>query len=84
MMTLRALVHQIGSSLNRTAYDQALADELEAHIEMHMADRIREGMDPAAARRDALLKLGGLTQTLEQCRDAGTIRWLVRLSGRLS
>jgi len=83
-MTLRALVHQIGSSLNRTSYDQALAAELEAHIELHMADRIREGMDPAAARRDALLKLGGLAQTLERCRDASTIRWLVRLSGRLS
>ena len=36
-MTLRALVRQIGSSLNRTAYDQALADELEAHIELHVA-----------------------------------------------
>ena len=64
--------------------DELTPEELEAHIELHVADRIHEGMDPASARLDALLKLGGLAQTLEQCREASTIRWLVRLSGRLS
>jgi hypothetical protein len=76
---LRVLAHQIAHSLNRAAYDRAIADELEAHVELHAAENVRQGMDPAAARRHALMQLGGVQQTMERCWDAGTIRWLARL-----
>ena len=78
-MAMRSLLTQIVRSLNRTAYDRAIANELEAHIAMHIADNIRLGMDPAAARRDAFLRLGGVQQTMESCWDVGTIRWLAWL-----
>ncbi|MEQ1910180.1 MAG: permease prefix domain 1-containing protein [Vicinamibacterales bacterium] len=76
---MRSLLKQIVRSINRTAYDRAIADELHAHIELHVADNIRRGMDPATARRDAFLRLGGVQQTMELCWDVGTIRWLARL-----
>jgi hypothetical protein len=76
---LRALLRQIEHSLNRAEYDRSIADELEAHVELHAAENIRLGMDPVTARRHALIKLGGVQQTMERCWDAGTIRWLGRL-----
>ena len=78
-MMPRTLLHQIVRSLNRAAYDRAMADELDAHVDMHVADNVRRGMDPIAAGRDALMKLGGVQQTMERCWDVGTIKWLVRL-----
>jgi hypothetical protein len=36
---------------------------------MHTADNLRAGMSPENARRDALLKLGGVEQTKESYRE---------------
>src|SRR5262249_36917216 len=44
-------------------------DELASHLQLHIDDNIRAGMTPAEARRDALIKLGGLAQTQEQYRE---------------
>ncbi len=42
-----------------------LNEELASHLEMHTADNVRSGMTPEEARRDALIKLGGVEQTKE-------------------
>jgi predicted permease len=42
--------------------------ELNSHVEAHIADNIRAGLTPGEARRDALLKLGGLANTADACR----------------
>ena len=42
---------------------------MESHLQLHIDDNIRAGMAPAEARRDALLKLGGVEPTKERCRD---------------
>lgn len=49
--------------------DAEFAAELESHLQFHMEDNLRAGMTPPAARRDALLKLGGLERTKEDYRD---------------
>jgi hypothetical protein len=49
--------------------DRELNEELAIHLEMHVADNVREGMTPEGARRDALIKLGRLEQTKEIVRD---------------
>ncbi len=46
-----------------------MAEELEGHLEMHIQDNLRRGMTPEAARRDALIKLGGIELTKERYRD---------------
>ena len=47
----------------------ATADVLVAHLQLHIDDNLRQGMSEAEARREALLKLGGLEQTKERYRD---------------
>jgi predicted permease len=49
--------------------DAEFRAELESHLQLHIEDNLRAGMTPEAARRDALIKLGGLEQTKENYRD---------------
>lgn len=53
-----------------------LQAELESHLQMHIDDNLRAGMNPQQARRDAILKLGGVEQTKQAYRERGTLPWL--------
>jgi MacB-like periplasmic core domain/FtsX-like permease family len=64
--------------------DRELDAEMASHLEMHIVDNLRSGMTPEAARRDALIKLGGLEQTKENYRDRRGIAWLEALFRDLS
>ncbi len=54
--------------------DRELNEELTSHVEMHVADNLRAGMTPEEARRNALMKLGGVEQTKEEYRSGGELR----------
>jgi len=57
-------------------FEHDLDDELEFDVECRTQHNIQAGMIPAEARRQALLSLGGLDQTKEECRDARSLAWL--------
>jgi hypothetical protein len=69
MKILCSYFHRLRSLFRRERLDRELNDELAAHLEMHVADNLRAGMSPDNARRDALLKLGGMEQTKESYRE---------------
>src|SRR5262249_13414525 len=56
--------------------DREFAEELESHLEMHIDDNLRSGMTREEARRQALIKLGGIEQTKEIYRDRRGLPWL--------
>jgi predicted permease len=60
---------RFGGLFNKGRKDRELQDELESHIQMHMEDNVRSGMTPEEARRQALIKFGGIESTMEACRD---------------
>jgi predicted permease len=60
----------------RRQLEEQLEKELRFHLEQHTADLIARGCDPAEARRQASLTLGGPEQVKEECRDARGTRWL--------
>jgi hypothetical protein len=62
--------------LRRGQMEAQLEKELRFHLEAHAADLIAQGRDPAEARRQARLALGGPEQVKEACRDARATRWL--------
>jgi predicted permease len=72
----RAWIRRLWSFTGRDRREREFSDELAAHIEMHVADNVRAGMSAAEARRQALVKLGGLEQTKEQHRDRRGLPWL--------
>ena len=69
MRTIRAFLSRLNASLHKQRTERELAEEFESHLGMQIADNLRSGMSPAQARREALLKSGGLETSKESCRD---------------
>jgi hypothetical protein len=64
----------------RTGNSEAELDaELRAYLDLLTDENLRAGMTPQAARRAALLKLEGMTQVKEQCREVHPFHWLTGL-----
>jgi putative ABC transport system permease protein len=56
--------------------EQDLNDELRDHLDRRIEENIAKGMNPQEAKRAALIALGGIEQTKEQCRDARNAAWI--------
>jgi len=80
MAKLRALLKRVISYSHRNQRDAELAAELESHLQFHIEDNLRAGMSPEEARRQALIKLGGLDQTKESVRNRRGLLWLDSLA----
>jgi predicted permease len=77
MRHLRAAFARIaGLFTGHRADDDALSEELHAHLEMQTAENIRRGMPPDDARRQAMLASGGLAQGAEAVRDRRGLPWI--------
>jgi predicted permease len=50
--------------------DQEMKEELREHLEQQIGENIAKGMSEEEARRSAIIALGGIAQTEQQCRDA--------------
>ncbi|HEY6253191.1 MAG TPA: ABC transporter permease [Candidatus Angelobacter sp.] len=69
MRRMRALLLRFAGLLGMRRSDAELAEELDAHVAMHVEDNVRVGMNPVEARRQALMKMGGAMQCRELYRD---------------
>jgi hypothetical protein len=69
MKQLRATLVRLGDFFRKGKRERELAAELESHLQLHIEDNLRAGMTATEARRQALIKLGGLEQTKESYRD---------------
>ena len=65
---------------NKDVVDQELTEELRAHIDLLTDQKIHEGLEPEAARRAALLEVGGVEQVKERVREVRMGRPLDDLS----
>ncbi|NOT59601.1 MAG: ABC transporter permease, partial [Acidobacteria bacterium] len=66
---LRGWLVRLFGLFNRRQREQEFAEELESHLALHIEDNLRAGMSPEEARRQALIKLGGVTLTQELHRE---------------
>src|SRR6516162_732184 len=62
MNKLRAFWTRLFNTLRRAQYSEDFADELETHVAMDTERGIRNGLTSAEARRQALIRLGGIAQ----------------------
>src|SRR5437764_1465838 len=69
MTFLRAWVARLGGLFARARRERELADELASHLELEIAEDVRRGMSPEAARRHALIRAGGVESAKEAYRD---------------
>lgn len=69
MRILRAWLVRLAALFHRSLKDKELTEELLIHLQMHIEDNVNAGMSVPEARRNAQIKLGGLTQTQELYRE---------------
>jgi putative ABC transport system permease protein len=62
MRWLRAWFLRLGASLGINRREKDFSAELENHLQLHIEDNLRAGLNPEEARRQALIKLGGVEQ----------------------
>jgi predicted permease len=89
---LSRIASLIRNLMQRRRVDRDLDEEVRAAVEMLAAEKMRGGRAPDAARRDALVELGGIESIKEQVRDVRSgaslnalgqdIRYSVRLLSR--
>ena len=79
------LLHRLASVLrwlfDRSRAERGLDDELQAFIDMSAAEKTRDGLPPAEARRLAILELGGVEQIKERVRTSRHGAWLDEAGG---
>jgi predicted permease len=80
MSRVREWAKKAAGLFRREQGDREIAEELEAHLRMHIEDNLRAGMTAEEARREALIKLGGLEQTKEVVRSQRGIGWIDTLA----
>lgn len=65
MRLVRRFFTRLSNSTVRPAPDERLRQEIEEHIAMQTEENLRSGLAPAEARRQAMLKFGGV-ETMKQ------------------
>jgi len=73
MKRVRAWMLRLAGVFSNQQRQREMAEEIESHVEMHTEDNLRSGMNREQARRDAILKLGGVESTKQAYRERNTL-----------
>jgi MacB-like periplasmic core domain len=79
MRYLRAWLSRWAGLFRSEQRSRDFAEEIESHLQMHIEDNLRAGMNPEEARRQAVIRLGGVQQTKEHYRDRASLPMLEML-----
>jgi len=60
MRSLRRILHRVINLATRRAHDERLSEEIQEHLALQTAENLRAGLSPIEARRQAMLKFGGV------------------------
>jgi predicted permease len=66
---MKELLHRLRTVVRRRAVEEGLTEEIRFHLEQQTEKNIRAGMDAGEARRQALIRFGGVEHVKEQTRD---------------
>ena len=80
MKRLRGAMVRVLGMFSRGRRAQAFAEEIESHLQMHIDDNVRSGMSRDRARREAILKLGGVESTKQAYFDRASLPVLDHLA----
>ena len=70
MKSLRRFFARLFSSATRQTQEERLREEIDEHIALQTAENLRAGLSPVEARRQAMLKFGGVEAMKEDYRAA--------------
>jgi hypothetical protein len=79
MRRLRALLLRFAGLFRNPQQGREFAEEIEGHLRAHIEDNLRLGMNAGEARRQALIKFGGMQQVKESYQQRGSLPMLETL-----
>ena len=79
MRSLRRFFTRMFNLASRRVYDERLREEIEEHIALQTAENLRAGLSPVEARRQAILKFGGVEAIKEDYRAERGLPWIENL-----
>ena len=80
MRTLRRFFKRLTSWARKERDEERLQAEIEEHLAMQTAENVRAGLSPTEARRQAVLKFGGVEAMKEDYRDQKGLPFLETLA----
>jgi putative ABC transport system permease protein len=69
MRWIRRVVHRLMRLVGRAPVERELDDEVNEYVRLLTEEKLASGLDPAAARRAALMEVGGVEQVKESVRS---------------
>lgn len=79
MRRVRALLLRFAGLFRNPQRGREFAEEIEGHLLAHIEENLRLGMNAREARRQALIKLGGMQQVKESYQQRGSLPLLETL-----
>src|SRR6266853_417481 len=76
MRKVREWILRFSGLFYKRRKDRELDDEIESHLQMHIEENLRLGMAPEEARREAMIRLGGIESMKEAYRDRRGLPWI--------
>ena len=76
MDSIRQGLRRVGAFFRKEPLDGELNVEVAAHIEMATEENVKRGLSVEEARRQALVRFGGVEQAKERQREARGLPWL--------
>ncbi|MEJ2009837.1 MAG: ABC transporter permease [Acidobacteriota bacterium] len=73
---IHAWTERFRSFFNKPELDRDFENEVSSHLEMAVEENLRQGMSAEEARRQALIRFGGVEQAKERHRDARGVPFL--------
>ena len=83
MKSLRRFFNRLFNSATRRAQEERLREEIEEHIALQTAENLRAGLSPVEARRQAMLKFGGVEAMKQDYRAERGLLFIENLLGDL-
>jgi predicted permease len=83
MKSLRRFLSRLGHFVTRRRNDERLREEIEEHITLQTDENLRVGLSPVEARRQAMLKFGGVEEMKQDYRAARGLPFIENLLGDL-
>src|SRR6202158_6547338 len=83
MRSLRRLLNRVFNTAARRAQEERLREEIAEHIALQTAENLRAGLSPVEARRQAMLKFGGVEAMKQDYRAARGFLFIENLLGDL-
>jgi predicted permease len=79
MKSLRRFLKRVGNLVTKRSQDERLSEEIEGHIALQTDENLRAGLSPVEARRQAMLKFGGVEGMKEEYRAARGLHFVESL-----